>query len=1077
MDCKKVYNIKWFFKIFSICVVLGCVFLGFQNCHHPVSCNCSLQADGSCPQSCSPSNPLKVLGAGSEYIYRPNQQVRLTIQEIEGQSHVSGTQFKWEKQDLSDDTNKTVICPESTEKTCDFNLTQTAFSQEITDDMSAPVVLKFVVTVREPEKEPYLIQDIEVHVHPLASPVISGGGNNHVYRQNQTVTLQVTNKDAYSDDATFTWERIFSDNTKDVICGTTAECRFDLSLADFPEIANIMQELTLEFMVTVAEPPVFSDSEPAIKSTTVEVKVQPLGDLGLLSKYQINLGPKRDYAGSFLSVFEEETASLEVESITMDLTGASYVWSEDNVLMNGEILSSIDVPCSSQSTEANYQVTVSLGGSSETIDFTIKCIPFLQETTGQYCLGASCSSMQNYTREVVSLYYVDSASSQCTLPQDRYNQATLQIVGNESHPEVEFYWKRDYVDIPSSSGFNKWPITCDEKTKTPTNKDYIRYEGVVNVFDEMIRGQRPVEDLAHLINTLSDIYKISGYVKFKVHCQEHTCGPTQLSAPTITQPTGASSSVTTDSVTFTWTDSSTDSITYECAFVSGDITSPSSWGNCSDGTNKTHVQSQISAGTHTFFVKATANGQTDSAPARHVVTYTYTSSTGVKPSDLAITKPTSMNEVSGQGYTKSAESTFGWTAVSGVTYTCAVVSGASVPASTSYGPCRDTNSPNSHTYTASRGQYTFALKATNSHGDSFARYTWTYDNVAPTVSWRTPSGNAHSTTITGTTLAMRAVVSGSPYGKCKWQLDDEDFILQNRSNTVCLRRFTSLSPGSHTVTLRAVDRAGNESVEISHTWEVVEATDGVCGNAVDDCTNGVLDTTSISDTPTHDHWKCLGENEGDDVVCSQPKPAVLAPTITQPTGTSTTIINTDRVTFVWTDTNTGSITYECAFESGDIASPSSWGNCSSESTKTHVQSQISAGTHSFFVKATATDGRTDSLAAKHVVTYTIKAPSNLVLAASWKGFSATFTSGYTRTERTAGTRSIECKLEGPSNDHDWKDCGLSLNYSNLTSGQYTFSVRTKLSSYRGDRNNDGKADSGDYDHFYSQSVSESIQIP
>ena len=208
-------------------------------------------------------------------------------------------------------------------------------------------------------------------------------------------------------------------------------------------------------------------------------------------------------------------------------------------------------------------------------------------------------------------------------------------------------------------------------------------------------------------------------------------------------------------------------------------------------------------------------------------------------------------------------------------------------------------------------------------------------------------------------------------------------------------------------------------------------------------------------------------------------------TITQPTGTSTTITNTNRVTFTWTDSNTGSIDYQCAFESGDIASPSSWIDCSDGPNKTHVQSRISAGTYSFFVKATATDGRTNSPAVKHVVTYTIKAPSNLILTRSGRGFSATLTPGYAQMERLAGIPYIECKLEGPSQSHDWKIRCLEntrgilrVRYSNLASGQYTFSVRTNVfSSYHGDTNNNGIADSDEYDHSYSQIVSGTVQIP
>src|SRR5829696_8299307 len=158
----------------------------------------------------------------------------------------------------------------------------------------------------------------------------------------------------------------------------------------------------------------------------------------------------------------------------------------------------------------------------------------------------------------------------------------------------------------------------------------------------------------------------------------------------------------------------------------------------------------------------------------------------------------------------NASPSFGFTSTeANSTFECSVDGGA-------YASC---TSPKSLSSKLSDGSHTFAVKATDAAGNTDATpdsYTWTVDTVAPNTTIdakpNDPSNNASpSFTFTGTDNVTSAA---NLTFECK--LDTGNYGSCTSPNSL-----SSLSGGSHTFYVRAIDEAGNvDATPASYTWTV-----------------------------------------------------------------------------------------------------------------------------------------------------------------------------------------------------------------------------------------------------------------
>jgi Bacterial Ig-like domain/Glycosyl hydrolase family 26 len=181
--------------------------------------------------------------------------------------------------------------------------------------------------------------------------------------------------------------------------------------------------------------------------------------------------------------------------------------------------------------------------------------------------------------------------------------------------------------------------------------------------------------------------------------------------------------------------------------------------------------------------------------AGNVGTEVYTWTVDVTPPILTITSgpPANYNQKSATIKFTSSEP--------GSTFTCAIDGG----------PSSSCTSPT--TYTGlSDGSHTVTVTATDKAGNVSAPATWTWsvDTVMP-ITTITSGPNNPSNSKSGT-FNFTSNESGSTF-KCK--LDAGSFV-----NCTSPKTFFGLSDGTHTVSVEAVDKAGNVGLPVSYTWTV-----------------------------------------------------------------------------------------------------------------------------------------------------------------------------------------------------------------------------------------------------------------
>jgi hypothetical protein len=266
----------------------------------------------------------------------------------------------------------------------------------------------------------------------------------------------------------------------------------------------------------------------------------------------------------------------------------------------------------------------------------------------------------------------------------------------------------------------------------------------------------------------------------------NTAPPADTTAPDTTIGSGPSGTITTTSGSFAFTSSESGS-TFQCQLDG------SAWASCTSPK----AYSSLGAGSHTFGVKATdAAGNTDASPATRTFTVNIPDTTA--PATSITSGPT--------GTTSDATPTFAFTSSeSGSTFQCRVESTGTWTACTS-------------PYTLGKladGSHSFAVRATDGAGNtdaSAAAQTFTVDTTAPKTTI-----TAAPTTLTIGSAATVEFKADDAAATFRCSLDGGAFAACTSPDTI-----DGLGLGSHTLTVRATDAAGNaEPTGASATWSTV----------------------------------------------------------------------------------------------------------------------------------------------------------------------------------------------------------------------------------------------------------------
>ena len=384
--------------------------------------------------------------------------------------------------------------------------------------------------------------------------------------------------------------------------------------------------------------------------------------------------------------------------------------------------------------------------------------------------------------------------------------------------------------------------------------------------------------------------------------------------------------------TFTFSSSETGS-TFECRIDGG------SWTTCSSPD----TLAPLSAGSHTFDLRATdAAGNTDPTPASYTWTIDVTS-----PNTTIDTNPADPSNNTTPTFTFSSSET-------GSTFECRIDGGSWTTCSSP-----DTLAP------LSAGSHTFDLRATDAAGNTDptpASYTWTIDVTSPNTTIDTnPADPSNNTT---PTFTFSSSETGSTF-ECR--IDGGSWTTCSSPDTLA-----PLSAGSHTFDLRATDAAGNtDPTPASYTW--------------------TIDVTSPNTT--------IDTNPAD--------PS-----------------NNTTPTFTFSSSETGS-TFECRIDGG------SWTTCSSPDTL----APLSAGSHTFDLRATDAAGNTDPTPASYTWTIDVTPPNTTIdtnPADPSNNTTPTFTFSSSETGST-----FECRIDGGS----WTTCSSPDTLAPLSAGSHTFDLR------------------------------------
>ena len=435
----------------------------------------------------------------------------------------------------------------------------------------------------------------------------------------------------------------------------------------------------------------------------------------------------------------------------------------------------------------------------------------------------------------------------------------------------------------------------------------------------------------------------------------------------------------------------------------------------------------MTAGSHTFQVRATdPAGNTDGTPASQTWTIDLTA-----PDTTITSAPADPSNVTGPSFSFTSTE-------AGSTFQCSL-DGAAFAACTS---------PKGYTGLTA-GSHTFQVRATDPAGNTDptpASHTWTVDLTAPDTT--ITAGPTNPSNVTAPSFSFTSTEAGSTF-QCS--LDGAAF-----SACTSPKSYTGLTAGSHTFQVRATDPAGNtDPTPASQTWTVdLGAPDTTITSAPASPSNLTGPSFSFTSTEAGSSFECRLDG-GAFVACTSPKsysgllggshtfevratdtagntdatPAshtwtidLTAPDTTITAGPSNPT-NSTAPSFSFTSTEAGS-SFECRLDGAAFAA------CTSAKSYTG----LTAGSHTFEVRATDPAGNTDGTPASQTWTIDLSAPDTTITAGPADPTNSTSASfSFTSTE--AGS-TFECKLDGAA----FAACTSPQSYTGLTAGSHTFQV-------------------------------------
>ena len=422
-----------------------------------------------------------------------------------------------------------------------------------------------------------------------------------------------------------------------------------------------------------------------------------------------------------------------------------------------------------------------------------------------------------------------------------------------------------------------------------------------------------------------------------------------LSAPLVTIDSGPQGTVDATSARFDF--SANEPATFECSLDGAPF------GACHSGIEYTGLD----RGAHTFTVQATDLSEGENLSATETRTWTVADLTA--PTITFSEKPAATTSETNAQFAFSTLDNWG-----GVITTECRLDGAAFAA------C---DSPEAFSG-LSAAPHTFEVRATDAAGNARTEsHSWTVEDIIDPEAQIT--GVTTGSLIVEFTGTDDHTAAADLQFECR--VDSGTYAACTSPKTYSDADLAAMTPGQHTVQVRAIDESGNVGQPDSRTFTVADT--------------GAPDTSITG----------------------------------QPTNNTTNVDATFAFTGADNVTPAAGLTFQCRLDTGSFAA------CSSPRTYTG----LTVGQHTFEVRATDAAGNTDAVPASY--TWTIQAAADTVAPDT----SITQQPPATTTETTAAFEFVstesgstfECKLDSGS----YGACSSPKAYSGLAVGSHTFSVR------------------------------------
>jgi MYXO-CTERM domain-containing protein len=405
-----------------------------------------------------------------------------------------------------------------------------------------------------------------------------------------------------------------------------------------------------------------------------------------------------------------------------------------------------------------------------------------------------------------------------------------------------------------------------------------------------------------------------------------------------------------------------------------------------------------------------------------------------------ITPPETVINSAPPSVTTQTGATFTFSSEAGATFECSLDSAA-------FSAC---SSPISYA-NLSTGQHTFQVRARDTAGNvdaTPASFSWIIDQTEPnTTLTSTPANPSNQATAT---FAFSSNEAGATF-ECS--LDTAPF-----STCSSPISYANLSTGQHAFQVRARDAAGNvDATPASFTWTIdLTAPETTLTSTPSNPTTQTSATFAFS-SEAGATFECSLDSAAFSA-CSSPisyanlstgqhtfqvrardmagnvdaTPASFSWTINMVIPPETTLNSTpanpthqSAATFTFSS-NVAGATFECSLDSAAFSactSPISYSN-------------LSAGQHTFQVRARDADGNVDATPASFSWTVDLTAPETTLTSTP---ANPTTQTGATFTFNSEAGATFECSLDGAA----FSACSSPISYANLSTGQHTFQVRAR----------------------------------